>query len=566
MRKFALALFSLGMMLFMPAASVLAQDDEMKPLVVLWAKSYEELIKDIDFMGKASDNPDLGQGLEGLINLVSQGQGLPGLDKSKPWGAAVNSDGFQFQILGFLPIKELDKFMEMVGQLAGAPEKQDDGSYKINVQAFALYLKQVGDWTFVSQAPEGFASVPADPAKLLGGLNEKYDFGVQAHIQNIPEVFRQLAVEQIKLGMDEQLKKMPQESDAQYELRKQLTKDQLDKLTSQMDEMEQITFGVNIDEEKELGLVDVTMLAVAGSKTAERMAKMSDGKTNFAGFNIADAKASLNMNLVLSQDDIAEMRGMVDSMQAELDKQVEGLDVIPDEAIRTEIKELVGELFDIVKTTVDSGRTDAGMALVGEGPHTLLAGGYIADGEVLKKWFERLVSMAETEAGFYGVQMDVAKHEGVAFHTVSIPFVGGDEMAPISELFGDELELVIGIGEKSAYMALGKDGVDQLKKVIDDSKAAADKKVPPIQGQASVGLLVKLLASQQKSGGSEAGDPLVDALTMNIPEKDDKVTMIAEPIENGIKLHIEAQKGVLGFLTSALMAAAPSMNIPGLGQ
>ena len=78
---------------------------------------------------------------------------------------------------------------------------QDDGSYKLNVQAFALYMKQVGDWTFVSQAPEGFASAPEDPAKLLGGLDTQYDMGVQAHIQNIPEVFRQLAVEQIKLGM-----------------------------------------------------------------------------------------------------------------------------------------------------------------------------------------------------------------------------------------------------------------------------------------------------------------------------------------------------------------------------
>ncbi len=79
--------------------------DEMKPLIVVSLSNYQEMIDDLDFVGQVSGTPDMGKGLEGLLSLVTQGQGLVGLDKKKPWGLAASTDGVSFQILGFLPIQ-----------------------------------------------------------------------------------------------------------------------------------------------------------------------------------------------------------------------------------------------------------------------------------------------------------------------------------------------------------------------------------------------------------------------------------------------------------------------------
>ena len=53
-----------------------AAQDEMKPMIVLSFAGYSELISDLDLVGEATGNPDLGQGIEGLLQLMTQGQGL----------------------------------------------------------------------------------------------------------------------------------------------------------------------------------------------------------------------------------------------------------------------------------------------------------------------------------------------------------------------------------------------------------------------------------------------------------------------------------------------------------
>ncbi len=558
MKKLMLSLLSAAVVTAGAAHTAVAQDDGPQPLLVAWAKSYNELISDIDFIGEASDNPDLGQGLEGLLELVTQGQGLP-IDKEKAWGLTVATNGFDFQILGFLPITDLEEFTQILGAVGQGLEDEGDGVYRIDVQAFSLYLKEVGDWTFVSMTPDGFDDVPEDPVELLGGLQNDYDMGVKAYIQNIPEVFRQLALEQIKVGMDENMPRLPDEGDAQFEMRTELMRSQLDSLTTLMEELDEVTFGVTIDTEKELGIIDLIITAVEGSAAAEQMAQASEGKTRFGGFLPEDGTMVGNINAVLSQDDIDQFLGMVEQIRSEIMDQIDGLDVIPDEAIRDQVKELVGEFVDIAQATVESGRLDASVAMTGEGPFQLMLGMQVAEGDELAKLFEKLVEMAETEAGFYGVQLDVDKHEGVRFHTLNVPYIGGEEGEMLETLFGSDLEVTLGLSEDAAYVCIGADGVETLKAAIDKSVEVADKELPPAHMRMHIGPFLELLSE------IDTEDPVLSSMTLEVPEEDDQVEVIVTNIERGTKIHVEAEKGVLGALGTMIMTAAPQM-MPGLGQ
>lgn len=565
---------ALAVALLLAASARVNAQDEMKPLIVVSLANYQEMIDDLDFVGQVSGTPDMGKGLEGLLSLVTQGQGLVGLDKSKPWGMAASTDGVSFQILGFLPIKELDKFVAAIGGVAGEAEDVGDDTWKVELQGQALYLKQSGDWTYASMGAEFLQDLPKDPVKLLGGLNEKYDFAVQVSIQNIPEIFRQLAIEQIKVGLEQgfegggipgldalpgasalpDLSSLPQLDEKQQELARELAQQQMESIAALLEDTDQITMGFKIDRESGKTLGDLIMTVVPDTEAATGLAKMSEGKTKYGGFLVNDAAASLNVNLVLSQDDIAGAKEAVGTLRDQMKNMVE--ERIPGgEEVHAVVKEFVDKIVDIADDTVATGKIDAGLALVGQGPYTLVAGGAVADEAAVTKVVNEFVETLETQVGFYGFEKNVATHKGVTFHRAAVPPLPGEEGASLAELLGDDIDLVIGIAEKRTYLAMGKDALELLKAAIDRSEADADKTVPPVQFTGSLATLIKLMPQQ----GTDA-DPTMSTMAASLEGTKDRINLTVKPREHGFEVHFEGEEGILkliGTMATQMGAALP---------
>ena len=569
MKKTLLSAMAIALLLGAKASA----QDEMKPLIVVSLANYQEMIDDLDFVGQVSGTPDMGKGLEGLLSLVTQGQGLVGLDKKKPWGLAASTDGVSFQLLGFLPIKELDKFVAAIGGVAGEPEDVGDGTWKVELQGQSLYLKQAGDWTFASLGTEFLQDLPKDPVKLLGGLETKYDVAVQVSIQNIPEIFRQLAIEQVKIGLEQgfeggglpgldaipgasalpDLSALPQLDEKQQELARELAKQQMDSIAELLEDTDQITVGFKIDRESGKTLADLIMTVVPESKAASGLAKMSEGKTNFGGFIVKDAAASLNVNLTLSQDDIAGAKEAVGTLRDQLKNLVK--ERIPGgDEVHEVVNGFVDKIVDISEKTVESGKIDAGVALVGKGPYVLVAGGAVADAKAVTKVVDEFVETLETQVGFYGFEKNVATHKGVTFHRASVPPLPGEEGEALAKLLGDDIDLVVGIAEKRAYLAMGKDALEQIKQAIDRSEAEASKTVPPVQFTGSLAALIKLMPQ-----GDEA-DPTMSTMASSLEGVKDRVDVTVKPRENGVEIHFEGEEGILkviGTMATQMGAALP---------
>ena len=81
----AAALLALGAVY--PAARAGAA--EAKPVAVVSFAGYDALKKDLGFIGEISGTPELAQAAEGMLAIVTRFQGLAGLDKTKPIGAAI---------------------------------------------------------------------------------------------------------------------------------------------------------------------------------------------------------------------------------------------------------------------------------------------------------------------------------------------------------------------------------------------------------------------------------------------------------------------------------------------
>ena len=65
--------------------------------------SFERLLANIAFLGNLAGTPDLDKNIDDMLKLFTQGQGLNGLDRTRPWGIALSTDGSSFQPLIFFP-------------------------------------------------------------------------------------------------------------------------------------------------------------------------------------------------------------------------------------------------------------------------------------------------------------------------------------------------------------------------------------------------------------------------------------------------------------------------------
>ncbi len=146
-----------------------------KPFVTVSFAGYNALRGQIDAVGKLAGNPGLAPGLEGVVTLLTQGKGLAGLDKTRPWGAVVpvSSQDRTFDLLAasyyvFVPVTDLKQLAALLPNPAnGKPLTPGaDGVYEITFRpGDTFYVMQKGSWAFLAGNREVLKDVPADPRR-----------------------------------------------------------------------------------------------------------------------------------------------------------------------------------------------------------------------------------------------------------------------------------------------------------------------------------------------------------------------------------------------------------------
>ena len=90
--------------------------------------------------------------LEGAFSFFTQGKGPNAIDKTKPWGVIVQTDGSQFLPVGCLPVLKPNDLLE-VAKNFGAEVKPADGDVTEVVlpnKKSSIFVKQDGGMAFIS--------------------------------------------------------------------------------------------------------------------------------------------------------------------------------------------------------------------------------------------------------------------------------------------------------------------------------------------------------------------------------------------------------------------------------
>jgi hypothetical protein len=531
-----------------------------KPVVTVSFAGYDQLMSTMQQVCTLAGKPDLPKGLEGMLILFTQGRGLAGLDKARPWGLVVSAgDDGQFPIHAFVPVTDLTKLMSLAPDpKTRKPMAPDaDGVYELSGgRGQTFYVAQKGKWAFIVNDKTALASVPTDPSAALGDLSKKYLVAVRGSVKNLPAQVRDqfLASYKALLGMAFHHGQFG-ENPEQGAIASNLVNQGFENLSTLAKELDTVLLGLGMDASTGTVYLECDVTARDGTQTAKRFAMAQDAKTNFAGFQIPSAAVSGLSVATLDEAGAAQLKDLLAKGRKIAQKNLAANDNLTDEQKQL-AKGLLDDALDVLDKTIEKKTIDRGMALLLEaGAPSLVAGMTIADGAKLNKVVKQLVTEAGKEepqvAGL--IKLDAAKHEDINFHTAAIPIE--DEVA--AAVLGRQLDLVVGIGSDALYFGAGKNALATLKKAIDDSKQNAGKSVPPARVVVSAGAIAKFIAQVAPDDEAKTNAGRVSEVLAASAGKD-HVILVAEPITDGVHVRLSVEEGILKAILNQVPMGGPA--------
>ena len=528
--------------LLAPAAQ--AQSDAAKPVAIVGVTGYDALVSDIDYLGQFGGQVGAGKQLDNMLQLFTQDKGLQGVDKTKAWGVIVHVDG----AVVCLPVTDLDAVLGLVEGFGMTTSEMGDGITEIEMPNQSMYVKKSGNWAFASAKPEMLDNAPADPGDMFDKMTTDYDIAAQVMVQNVPEMFRMIAIQQLRAGAEQGLQQNPGESDEAYQARRESTEASIDQIEQFINDLDELTVGFNTDADKGNVILDFTYSAVPDTQLAQGIEVYKDAKTLFAGCLKDGAAVTFNASVTtpadLLDDYKAQMEGQMASMRQQamngIDQKLGDLN----EEARATLKEAVNDLLDALEATAMSGKMDmAGHVAVQDGKLTAVTGGYTKEPGKVEASLKKLSALLSDGPE---VQWNADSHGDAKIHTLLIPINNPDEQA----LFGESLEVAVGIGPEQFYVTAGPGAVSMLKEAMDTSGSSATP-ITPVQFSLALTPILELIAKVEPN---PAADAMLNAVVTK-SEGMDSVHITAINIDGKLRTRLELEKGVLHAIGAAVMEA-----------
>lgn len=536
----------------LPLSRAPAQEavDQIKPVAVFSIAGSDELLGDIGYITEAAGAGDFGR----LAALMSQPY-TAALDKKKPIGVYVVMAGENEPAgVGFIPVKDLEILLAAFREQVGEPEDAGDGVLEIGTdKPQSMFVKEQKGWAFVSNQKEMLENLPKNPAKLLGGLDERYTLAASVNVNNVPDGLRQLAIQQLRRGFSESIDNV--QDDKAAEIGRKLGESWLDAIVTLVEDTEAVTLGFEIDAKSQAIHIDLGITAVEGTKLAKDMATVKEGKSAFAGFLLPEAAATFHITGSSADTDVEQMLLLLDVLREEAMKGIEKDNDLANDDERDTAKAIVGQFLSIAEQTVKARTVNAGGVLVLK-PNSLAAalGGFVADGKALEKAIGELWEFAKKkDPNTPDLKFDTQTHQGIKLHTTNVPLK--DQKAEAREVLGDPLEVVIGVGEESVYLAFGKDSTDLLKSILDKSIEDAQKTFTPLEVNVALTPIMEFASSIEENPGVEMA-----LETLKEAGGKDNITLTVMPTTRGVTLRFAVEEGVISAAGQAGKAIGPLMG------
>jgi hypothetical protein len=252
---------------------------------------------------------------------------------------------------------------------------------------------------------------------------------------------------------------------------------------------------------------------------------------------------------VIAQD-IAQFESMMQQMRAGFNNGVDESEAKDKEAV----KAAFGDFFDALEATVKEGHIDGGAALhLTDESMSFVAGAVVADTDKVESGLKKIDEATQKLDVKPEIEWNADEHEGVKFHTIAVAVPEDEEEA--QRMFGSELNLSVGIGDKVVYVAGGDDNLKALKSAIDASAAEPNKAVPAVEVALSLGPILNFAAERAPDGEKKEIVQKIAAMVEDEASGRDHLRIVGKTVPNGLRYRLEAEEGVLRAIGAAALEA-----------
>ena len=519
-------------------------------------------------------------------------KGPNGLDATKPFGTVVLSNGKEKSLdqlpwYVFVPVADVKNFLWLFSDPPAhtllAPSA--DGTYKITTATEAtLYLMFKGHWAYITDNRDHFKLIADHPDTLLGDLPKQYYLAARLSAKDLsPEMKRQCLD---LLGV------VPQGTTVPKAAGKDDVKDRnpsaaagtpAKKIETFVNDLDEVLLGLNLGPkladkpakapqakkvektpladkaarvERSLH-VDCRITALPGTATAEWLAHAQKSvTTDFAGFCLPGASMALYHARMLEDKEVAQAKAWFARVRAGAIKELDSSHDLSKEQAEV-AQALLSDVLQVLEKTVEAKKIDFGAAVLLDGDDSaIVAGTRLVDGDKLDKVMKRLLDEIVKEKPELAKKVedvktlsDLAPSNGtgkgeakplpaalaaVHFRRVTLP-VNSDRL---TMLFGNKVEVLLGIGPERLYLAVGRDAASLLKDSIVKSAGG--------RTQNSVTQISVAPAPLAEFLGETAGPWQREALDWSnvlAPNSSFFVTPAATP--NGVNIQLKVEEGLL---------------------
>jgi len=497
------------------------------PTVQLGVKAVDELLDDFEMIGEAVGQPGLKGIAEYGLGQVTQGDGLAGIDRTKPLGGywamnQANPDDMG-TFVAYLPVSDAAALKKLLKKFA--PDLKDaGGQWTMTVHGTPVFGKLKDNYLLVSSTKEGLSDIP-DLKKLM--VTDR-DISLEVNLANIPEQLKSVFLSSAEQGARGAADSKPKsESEAQEKLQAVLLDKFLGWLKSLVNDGDRFAVSLNINADKRMFSYDVALSGKANTPLAQALTAYGKIKPAFAAVAAEDAPMSMLISIPTSG--IVDLTDEAFAVVREgMEEAIDNDEKLKDDADKKAATDVGNRVIGLIEATVKSGTLQS-VVVLDEGDEEtvrVIAGHNLAKGEDAGKLVDDLLALEKENSDVAKVKADVAKHAGARIHSVEPEMSERDV-----EMLGDN-PWHFAIRPDSIWVSAGGGNLDALKKSLDASGKKSTNTVAPISIRVKPAQLVKLLETDdqgliQRAEGiaGEAGDKLILEL--------------APTDKGGVKLHLE---------------------------
>jgi len=489
-----------------------------QPTVALTIRGIDPLLDDAEYVGQQMGRGGLKDAAESTLNIFTGGQGLAGIDRSKPLGLYWSAGPVMQMPVLYVPVSDAKKLKSLLTEQM-SDFADEDGEWSMTLNGMKLHARISNGYMFLSPSPQ-MLTKPLDPAKLSRG---KPDISLEVRIADVPRELRERFLEQAEASGRQSLEQGPEpKSEAERVGRDMGFEGALHLMRSLLLDGDLLNLGIDVDQSKGKFAMDLGLTGAPRSKMASAMAAYGQLKPAFAGLGTDAAPVRLLISYPTTSI-VNQVDPVLKGVKETISRQIEADPNLKTDAERGGASDFADRLVDIVGATLKSGTMHSGVALESATNERIkiVAATRIARASEAEKLVDEIVKLKHTDKGLEKLKLDLAKAGGTRIH--------GIENTSIDPALGREPAHFC-VSKDAVWVTVGGDNLDYLKQSLTKSATTTRTAAP-------ISLMVKpaaLIALMEKNN-----DALVERARRLEGKPGDRLLVEVAPIPNGAKLQIE---------------------------